>query len=113
MNAFENAKKFFEACEAPAGWAGCKQYVAENATFIAQSEPLADTDTVEAYCEWMAALLFSQGYSLTANNRSRSSSRSASLKCNILAVTRPSGVNGMMVAVSSRKWLAQVCWRGL
>jgi hypothetical protein len=27
MSAFENAKKFFTACEAPEGWAGCKQYV--------------------------------------------------------------------------------------
>jgi len=30
MTAFENAKKFFTACEAPEGWAGCKQYVAEG-----------------------------------------------------------------------------------
>ena len=56
MNAFENAKKFFEACEAPAGWAGCQTYVAENAPFRAQSEPLVEIDTVQAYCEWMAAL---------------------------------------------------------
>ena len=55
MDAFENAKLFFEACEALAGWAGCKQYVAENASFTAQSEPLADVNTVEAYCEWVAA----------------------------------------------------------
>ncbi|MEZ4864834.1 MAG: hypothetical protein R3C14_26210 [Caldilineaceae bacterium] len=53
MNAFENAKKFFDACEQPAGWAGCKQYVAENAPFVAQSEPLVELTTVEAYCEWM------------------------------------------------------------
>ena len=55
MNAFENAKKFFDACEAPEGWAGCKQYVVNGAPFVAQCEPLADIDTVEAYCEWMAA----------------------------------------------------------
>ena len=54
MIAFENAKKFFNACEAPEGWAGCKQYVANNAAFIAQSEPLVDVNTVEAYTEWMA-----------------------------------------------------------
>ncbi len=54
MSAFDNARKFFEACEAPAGWAGCKEYVADGATFTAQSEPLADIHTVEAYCEWMA-----------------------------------------------------------
>ena len=54
MSAFENAKKFFAACEAPEGWAGCKPYVAEGATFIAQSEPLMDITTVEANCEWIA-----------------------------------------------------------
>ena len=53
MTAYENAKKFFEACEAPLGWAGCQQYVVENATFGAQSEPLAEIDTVQAYCDWM------------------------------------------------------------
>lgn len=55
MSAFENAKKFFEACEAPSGWSGCKQYVAEGAPFEAQSEPLVEVKTVEAYCEWMAS----------------------------------------------------------
>ena len=44
MSAFENATKFFEACDAPQGWEGCKQYVADGATFSAQSEPLADID---------------------------------------------------------------------
>ena len=53
MSAFENAQRFFEACEAPRGWEGCKQYVADNATFAAQSEPLVDVKTVEAYCDWM------------------------------------------------------------
>ncbi len=55
MSAFENAKKFFAACEAPEGWAGCAPYVAEGAVFVAQSEPLTDITTVEAYCEWMKA----------------------------------------------------------
>jgi hypothetical protein len=54
MTAFENATKFFIACEAPEGWDGCKRYVAEGAPFTAQSEPLAEIDTVEKYCEWMA-----------------------------------------------------------
>lgn len=53
MSAFENAKKFFAACETPEGWAGCEQYVAENASFVAQSEPLSEINTVEGYCEWM------------------------------------------------------------
>ena len=54
MSAFENAKKFFIACETAQGWAGCEQYVADNATFNAQSEPLVDVGTVKEYCDWMA-----------------------------------------------------------
>lgn len=53
MSGFENARKFFAACEAPEGWAGCAPYVAEGATFRAQSEPIADMDSIEAYAEWM------------------------------------------------------------
>jgi len=55
MTAFENAQKFFEACETATGWAGCQQYVVANAPFVAQSEPLGEINTVEAYCDWMAA----------------------------------------------------------
>ena len=55
MNSFEVAKKFFEACDAPLGWEGCKQFVQEGAQFSAQSEPLADIDSVQGYCDWMAA----------------------------------------------------------
>jgi len=51
MTAFETATKFFTACEAPEGWAGCQPYVANGATFTAQSEPLAEIHTVEACCE--------------------------------------------------------------
>ena len=54
MTAIENAKKFFEACDAAEGWSACKDYVADGASFVAQSEPIADINTVEAYCEWMA-----------------------------------------------------------
>jgi len=52
MSAFDVAKKFFDACDTGAGWEGCKEYVADSATFEAQSEPLVDIATVEAYCEW-------------------------------------------------------------
>jgi len=55
MTAFENAKQFFDACEAPAGWAGGKPYVEQGASFVAHSEPLAAIKTVAAYGEWMAA----------------------------------------------------------
>jgi len=56
MTAFETASKFFAACEAPQGWEGCKEYVADGASFTAQSEPLAEINTIEAYCDWMAAI---------------------------------------------------------
>ncbi len=55
MSAFANAKKFFEACEAPLGWAGCAEFVEEGATFVAQSEPLTDITTVAEYADWMHA----------------------------------------------------------
>ena len=53
MSAFDNAKAFFEACDGHAGWDGCKQYVADGATFKAQCEPLADMTTIEEYAEWL------------------------------------------------------------
>ena len=54
-SAFEQASKFFHACEAPQGWDGCQAYVAQGAEFSAQSEPIADITTVQAYCDWMHA----------------------------------------------------------
>jgi hypothetical protein len=57
VTAFENAKKFFHACESAYGWDACRKYVAEGATFSAQCEPLADIDTVQGYCEWMTAVV--------------------------------------------------------
>lgn len=56
MSAFENATKFFHACESLKGWDGCKQYVAPGARFTAQCEPLVDVNSVEGYTEWMAAV---------------------------------------------------------
>ena len=53
MSAFANAQRFFHACETPLGWEGCKAYVAEGATFEAQSEPLIEVKTVQAYCDWI------------------------------------------------------------
>ena len=52
MSDFEVARKFLEACDGGKGWGECKQYVADNASFVAQSEPLVDIATVEAYCGW-------------------------------------------------------------
>ena len=51
------AKQFFEACEAGKGWEGCRTYCLSNASFAAQSEPLAEIRTLQAYTEWMKGLL--------------------------------------------------------
>lgn len=56
MSAFENASAFFHACESLKGWSGCQQYVAKDAVFSAQCEPIADITTVENYTQWMAGL---------------------------------------------------------
>ncbi len=50
----DNATKFFHACESGKGWQECSQYVEPDAPFTAQSEPLVDVKTIEAYTDWMA-----------------------------------------------------------
>ena len=56
-NISEIAEKFFVACETGKGWEACKDYCAPHATFSAQAEPLAEVETLEAYCDWMKAIL--------------------------------------------------------
>lgn len=56
MSNFEEAEKFFHACEGLEGVEGCKQYVADGATFSAQCEPLVGIDNVLDYCDWMEGL---------------------------------------------------------
>jgi len=51
-----NIKAFFKACETGQGWDACKKHCTPDATFAAQSEPLADIITLEAYTNWMASL---------------------------------------------------------
>ena len=51
------ARQFFEACEVGRGWDVCKAFCTQNASFSAQSEPLADVRTLEGYTEWMKGLL--------------------------------------------------------
>lgn len=55
MSAYENAVAFFNACEEPAGWPACQPFVAADARFNAQSEPIAEFTTIEEYAEWMKA----------------------------------------------------------
>jgi hypothetical protein len=51
------AMSFFEACEAGKGWAACAPYCTADASFAAQAEPLLETRTLAAYCDWMQALV--------------------------------------------------------
>lgn len=52
MQALENAKSFFDACEMQvAGWAGCKQYAAEGATFHCLASSYTGIHTLQAYCD--------------------------------------------------------------
>ena len=53
----DTAKHFFAACETGLGWGICEQYCTPDASFSAQSEPLADIVTLKAYTEWMKGLL--------------------------------------------------------
>ena len=55
MSGFDNATSFYHACESLKGWDGCKQYVAADAPFSAQSEPLVDVKTVQGYTDWLMA----------------------------------------------------------
>ena len=51
------ASQFFEACETGKGWAVCRAYCTPDASFSAQSEPLTDVRTLQAYADWMQGLL--------------------------------------------------------
>lgn len=53
----EQAKRFFEACEAGKGWEGCKACCHPDATFSAQAAALSELSTLEEYTEWMKNLL--------------------------------------------------------
>lgn len=53
----ETAKAFFEACETGQGWAGCKAYCHDDATFSCQADALADVTSLAGYAEWMKGLL--------------------------------------------------------
>jgi predicted ester cyclase len=57
MSKEQTARAFFEACETGKGWATCKAWCSEGATFACQADALADTTTLEGYTEWMKGLL--------------------------------------------------------
>ena len=52
----QTALDFFDACETGKGWAVCKQWCQEGATFSAQTDMLAEVTTLEGYTDWMRDL---------------------------------------------------------
>ena len=53
----ETAHAFFDACETGKGWEGCSAYCRPDASFAAQSEPLAEMRTLQEYADWMKGIL--------------------------------------------------------
>ena len=53
----DTAMAFFEACETGQGWEGCSAHCTADASFEAQSEPLAEISTLKDYTEWMKAMM--------------------------------------------------------
>ena len=53
----DTARAFFDACETGKGWDACSAYCTADASFSAQSEPLAEITTLKEYAEWMKSLL--------------------------------------------------------
>ena len=51
------AMDFFKACETGAGWAGCRAYCTDDASFSSQAGPIAEITAIEAYADWMKGLL--------------------------------------------------------
>jgi predicted ester cyclase len=53
----DTARAFFDACETGKGWEACSVYCKSDASFSAQSEPLAEMTALKDYVEWMKGLL--------------------------------------------------------
>jgi hypothetical protein len=56
MSAFENATRFFHACESSEGWEACEPYAEPGASFEAQAGPVAELGTAKEYVDWMAGV---------------------------------------------------------
>jgi hypothetical protein len=56
MSAFENATRFFHACESSEEWESCRQYAEPGASFEAQAAPVAGFETAKEYVDWMAGV---------------------------------------------------------
>ena len=53
----DTAKAFFEAVDTGQGWEACSAYCHPDATFAAQSDPLAEIQTLADYAEWMKGMM--------------------------------------------------------
>jgi predicted ester cyclase len=53
----DTAKAFFDAVDTGQGWEACSAYCHPDATFAAQSEPLAEVQTLADYAEWMKGMM--------------------------------------------------------
>jgi predicted ester cyclase len=53
----QTAEQFFKACETGQGWDGCSGFCTQDATFVAQAEPLGGIKSLREYTEWMRGLL--------------------------------------------------------
>jgi predicted ester cyclase len=51
------ARDFFEACETGQGWAVCREWCHDGATFECQADVLAEVTTLRGYSDWMKGLL--------------------------------------------------------
>jgi len=51
------ARAFFDALDTGQGWEACSAYCHPEATFAAQSEPLAEIQTLAEYAEWMKGMM--------------------------------------------------------
>ena len=57
MTITDSARQFFDACETGKGWAVCRAWSHDGATFSCQADTLAAVTTLEGYTEWMKGLL--------------------------------------------------------
>ncbi len=53
----ETAKAFFDAVDTGQGWEACSAYCHPDATFAAQAEPLAESETLADYAAWMKGMM--------------------------------------------------------
>ena len=57
MTISETAMAFFDACETGKGWAVCRDYCHDGASFACQADALAEMSTIQDYTAWTAGLL--------------------------------------------------------